>query len=154
AVSPTEFDRLWQELCASYPSAASYLNSELYPCRSHWAWAWISNIFTAGVRTTGRVEGENRINKMIGGPKKTILQLFNGLNERYLLNSHLFRRLMFLQSSRRQHDSNLESLFCGPLAMLRAQAGPYALQTSYKQMRLSLFYETEVVQLPNEVSSW
>jgi hypothetical protein len=34
------------------------------------------------VRTTGRVEGENRINKAIGGPKKSFLQLFDGLNER------------------------------------------------------------------------
>jgi hypothetical protein len=32
-------------------------------------------VFTAGVRTTGRVE-------VIGGPKKMFLQLFNGLNER------------------------------------------------------------------------
>jgi hypothetical protein len=82
AVSPTEFDRLWQEMCTSYALAADYLNNELYPCRSQWAWAWVSNIFTAGVRTTGRVEGENRINKAIGGPKKTMLQLFKGLNER------------------------------------------------------------------------
>lgn len=82
AVSPTEFDRLWRTLCDRYPAAAGYLESELYPCRSQWAWAWVSNIFTAGVRTTGRVEGENRINKLIGGPKKTNLQLFNGLNER------------------------------------------------------------------------
>jgi hypothetical protein len=62
--------------------------------------------------------------------------------------------ISFFQSSRRQHDSNLESLFCGPLATLRQHAGPYALQISYKQMQLSLFYETEVVQLPNEVRSW
>ncbi|KAJ6599702.1 hypothetical protein DFH09DRAFT_901706, partial [Mycena vulgaris] len=34
--------------------------------------------------------------------------------------------------------------------ILREHAGPYSLQVSYKQMQLSLFYETEVVQLPNE----
>jgi len=78
-VSP---ERQWSILATRYPSASRYLDEELYPCRSHWAWAWVSNIFTAGVRTTGRVEGENRINKAIGGPKKTFLQLFNSFNER------------------------------------------------------------------------
>jgi hypothetical protein len=82
AVSPDEFERLWSSLGTKYPAAAKYIDAELYPCRSQWAWAWVSNIFTAGVRTTGRVEGENRINRMIGGPKKTFLQLFEGLNER------------------------------------------------------------------------
>jgi hypothetical protein len=82
AVSPEEFEREWHVLTTRYPSAAKYLDEELYSCRSHWAWAWVSTIFTGGVRTTGRVEGENRVNKAIGGPKKTFLQLFNGLNDR------------------------------------------------------------------------
>lgn len=81
-VSPAEFDRLWNILVTRYPAASEYLDTELYSCRSHWAWAWVSNIFTGGVRTTGRAEGENRINKIIGGPKKTFLQLFEGLNQR------------------------------------------------------------------------
>ncbi|KAJ7112253.1 hypothetical protein C8R44DRAFT_632289, partial [Mycena epipterygia] len=110
----------------------------------------VSNVFTAGVRTTGRVEGENRINKAIGGPKKTFLQLFNGLNER--TQDQATRDL--IQSSRRQHESNLESLFAGPLKMLRDYAGPFALQTCYKQMQDSLFYSTEVIQRPNEIGSW
>lgn len=84
APSPSEFDRLWSELTTRYPSAASYLNNELHPCREQWAWAWISYVFTAGVRTNGRVEGENRVNKLIGGPKVTFLNLFHGLNNRTL----------------------------------------------------------------------
>ncbi|KAJ6482220.1 hypothetical protein C8R47DRAFT_982076, partial [Mycena vitilis] len=91
----------------------------------------ISNVFTAGVRTTGRVEGENRINKAIGGPKKSLLQLFNGLNER-------------------SEDQTAKSL----IQMLRDHAGPLGLQTCYKQMQDSLFYSTEVVQRLNEVTSW
>jgi hypothetical protein len=82
AISPDEFDRQWSALTTRYPTASKYLDEELYSCRSHWAWAWVSNVFTAGVRTTGRVEGENRINKAIGGPKKSFLQLFDGLNSR------------------------------------------------------------------------
>ncbi|KAJ7208121.1 hypothetical protein B0H12DRAFT_1034314 [Mycena haematopus] len=91
----------------------------------------MSNVFTAGVRTTGRLEGENRINSTIGGPKKTFLQLFNGLNER-------------------TEDQTAKDL----IQMLRDHAGPFALHTCYKQMQDSLFYSTEVVQLPHEVTSW
>jgi hypothetical protein len=82
AVSPEEFDHLWLLLVTNFPSARQYLQDELYPCRSQWAWAYTSFQFTCGVRTNGRVEGENRVNKLIGGPKKSAFQLFNGLNER------------------------------------------------------------------------
>ncbi|KAF7342690.1 hypothetical protein MSAN_02026900 [Mycena sanguinolenta] len=150
AVSPDEFERLWGELTTNYPSAARYLDQELYPCRAQWAWAWMSNIFTAGVRTTGRLEGENRINSSIGGPKKSFLQLFNGLNAR--TEDQTTKDL--IQPSRRRHDSNLEALFAGPLQILRNHAGPFALQTCYRQMQDSLFYSTEVVQLPHKVTSW
>lgn len=82
AVSPDEFQRLWTDLITKYPASESYLNRELYPCREKWAWAWVSHVFSAGVRTNGRVECENRVNKAFGGPKKTLLQLFTSLNER------------------------------------------------------------------------
>jgi hypothetical protein len=82
AVSPEEFDHLWHILVTNFPSARQYLQDELYPCRSQWAWAYTSFQFTCGIHTNGRVEGENRVNKLIGGPKKSAMQLFNGLNER------------------------------------------------------------------------
>ena len=82
AVSPDEFQRLWTDLMTRYPTTASYMNRELYPCREQWAWAWISYAFMAGVRTNGRVEGENRVNKTFGGPKKNLYQLYNSLNNR------------------------------------------------------------------------
>lgn len=81
AVSPDEFDQHLQILTATYPAAAGYLNEELYPCRQKWAWAWISSMFTAGVRTNGRIESENCVNKALGGAKTTLLQLFNNLND-------------------------------------------------------------------------
>ena len=62
-----------------YPAARHYLDEELHPCREQWAWAWI---FTGGIRTNGCCEVENCITKAIGGPKKTLFQLFNGLNDR------------------------------------------------------------------------
>ncbi|KAJ7224893.1 hypothetical protein C8J57DRAFT_1093865, partial [Mycena rebaudengoi] len=95
----------------------------------------VSNIFTASVRTSG----ENRVNKSIGGPKKSFLQLFNGLNSR----------------SEEQGANNLiRSLFSGPLQIIRAHAGPFAVQKCYSQMEDTLFYTTEVVQRPTEVTSW
>ncbi|KAJ7788155.1 hypothetical protein B0H14DRAFT_3095201 [Mycena olivaceomarginata] len=148
-----EFWVQWNELTTRYSSVAKYLDEELYSCRSHWAWAWVSNVFTAGVRTMGRTEGENRINKEIGGPKKTFLQLFEGLNER--TQDQTTRDLIQVrQSSRRRHESNLQALFPGPLKMLRDHDGPLALQTCYKQMQESIFYSTEVILRPYEVSSW
>lgn len=82
AVSPEEFDRLWNLLLSRYPAGRIYLEEEIYPSREHWGWAWLSTTFTAGVRTNGRVEVENRVNKALGGPKKTLFQVFNALNER------------------------------------------------------------------------
>ena len=74
--------RLWLILITNFPSARQYLQDELYPCWSQWAWAYTSFQFTCGVRTNCHVEGENRVNKLIGGPKKSAMQLFNGLNDR------------------------------------------------------------------------
>ncbi|KAJ7696331.1 hypothetical protein B0H14DRAFT_2418532 [Mycena olivaceomarginata] len=134
AVSPDEFDRLWKHLTATYPAAQQYLDGELYPCRQRWAWAWISSTFTAGVRTTGRVESENRVNKVIGGPKKTLLQLFDGLNNR--TNDQTENDLI------RQRE------------LLREHAGPYANEKCRREMKESMFYTVEVVQLPSGMRSW
>lgn len=80
AVSPDEFEHLWGELTLQYPVMQDYLNGELYPCRERWAWAWISTRFTAGIRTTGRVESENRISKASVGAKTSAKQPFDFLN--------------------------------------------------------------------------
>ncbi|KAH7903945.1 hypothetical protein BJ138DRAFT_1167358 [Hygrophoropsis aurantiaca] len=152
AVSPEEFDRLWAAIVARYPAADEYLR-EIYNCRERWAWAWVSHVFTAGVRTNGRVESENRVNKALGGPKKPLLHLFNSLNER--TNGQTVQEMIRVrESSRRQHNFHLETLFTGPLALLRKYAGPFALQTCYRQMEESVFYEAHVVQRPLGVSSW
>ncbi|KAF8230436.1 hypothetical protein L208DRAFT_1281685, partial [Tricholoma matsutake] len=57
------------------------------------------------------------------------------------------------KSSRRQHITQLESLFLLPLATLRKYVGPFALHTCHQQMQHSLFH-TEVVQLPPQVQKW
>jgi MULE transposase domain len=82
AVSPEEFDRLWSHLIARYAGAREYLEEELYPCQERWAWPWVSSKFTAGVRTNGRVEAENRVSKGLGNAKSTCKELFDALNLR------------------------------------------------------------------------
>lgn len=82
AISPENFDIQWRQLTAQYPAAQKYLDEELYPCRRQWAWVYVSHKFTCGVRTNGRVEVENRITKAFGGPRKSLKDLFDGLNDR------------------------------------------------------------------------
>ncbi|KAJ7327952.1 hypothetical protein DFH08DRAFT_709957, partial [Mycena albidolilacea] len=108
---------------------------------------------------------ENRINKIIGGPKKSFLQLFDGLNERSedqttkefiqvrQAGCFIFRLICLIHSTlspRRQHESNLESLFAAPLKLIRQYAGGFALQTCCGRVPDGLFCATEVIQRPNE----
>ncbi|KAJ7096840.1 hypothetical protein C8R44DRAFT_643740 [Mycena epipterygia] len=133
-------------------SPTDYLQ-ELYTVRDRWAWAWISHLFTAGIRTNGRVETENRVTKALGGAKKTLFQLFTALNERskQQTGADLIRSR---ESSRRQHPGQIESLFTLIMAHLREYVGPFALSTSFKQMELSVFYQADVLQLPEGTRNW
>lgn len=45
-------------------------------------------------------------------------------------------------------------MFASILILVRQHAGPFALRTVYRQMEESLFYETEVVQLPHGIKTW
>ncbi|KAF8813319.1 hypothetical protein BYT27DRAFT_7081362, partial [Phlegmacium glaucopus] len=121
-------------LVSRYPSGRDYLEKELYPCRERWAWPWVSSKFTAGVRTNGRVEVENRMNKELGNAKATCKQLFDGLNLR----------------------TNGQSMsdMVRPLKLLRDHVGPFALQKCYTEMELSMFYQTEVLKRPAGIRDW
>ncbi|KAG6912960.1 hypothetical protein DXG01_010809, partial [Tephrocybe rancida] len=153
AVSPDDFESKWQQLTAHYPSVQQYLDDELYPCRRQWAWAYTSHQYTCGIRTNSRVEGENRVNKAIGGPKKSLKQLFDGLNER-TDGQTVQEMTKSRDSSRRQHPTSIESIFPGPLSLVRQYAGPFALKTCYEQMELSMFYRVETVLRPEGVDNW
>jgi hypothetical protein len=81
APSPKSFLSAWERLVSKYPAGAAYLMEEVYPDRERWAWAWVGSRFTAGIRTTGRVEGQHRIYKLKGaGRNTTISELFDLLN--------------------------------------------------------------------------
>ncbi|KAJ7713779.1 hypothetical protein B0H14DRAFT_2222238, partial [Mycena olivaceomarginata] len=109
--------------------------------------------FTAGVWTTGRVESENLVNKIIGGPKKSLLQLFNGLNKR--TNNQTKNDLIKkCQSSCPHHVANLESLFLPVIELLQKYAGPFANEKCRREIEESMFYTMEVVQLPSGARDW
>ena len=73
--SPVAFERAWAQLLVDYPAARPYLDRELWPTRSRWAWAWIGTRFTCGIRTSGRVEGENAVNRRLGDSKTSLFDL-------------------------------------------------------------------------------
>ncbi|KAJ6543450.1 hypothetical protein DFH09DRAFT_928671 [Mycena vulgaris] len=152
AVSPEDIDKQWKALVARYPIARTYLH-DLYQVRDRWAWAWVSIIFTGGIRTNGRVEVENRITKVISGAKKNLFQVFTGLNER-TEEQNKAELVRVRESSRKKHPGQLESLFKPILDLLRENVGPFALQTCFKQMELSMFYSARVLQLPEGICDW
>lgn len=91
AVSPEIFGQKFNALVAKYPATAEYLRTNIYPDRDHWAHAWVSTHFTCGLTTSGWVEVQNRVNKAMAGPKRTILTAFEQLYGRTeeQTNNHL-----------------------------------------------------------------
>ena len=81
-ISPDDFELKWAKLLEDFPRSRAYLEKVLYPVKERWAWAWISACFTCGVRTSGRVECENRVNKLFGNTKTSVYKLVKALIER------------------------------------------------------------------------
>jgi hypothetical protein len=89
AISPEALEASWQKLMAKYPAAQEYLDRELWPDRERWAWTYLATRYMCGVRTSGRVEGENRVNKLIGDSKTTAYELVMKLIERSNMQADL-----------------------------------------------------------------
>ncbi|TFK33808.1 hypothetical protein BDQ12DRAFT_577998, partial [Crucibulum laeve] len=102
----------------------------------------ISNIFTAGVRTNGRVESENRVNKGLLNAKTTLMQMFTIVNERST------------GQTEKEMRNVKEVLFPGPLKILWQHAGPFALNTAYREMEASVFYDVTSLVLPDGMTTW
>ena len=71
--SEETFEDAFRDLVDRWPAASSYLTTNLYPDRQKWAWAWLGNSFAAGLRTTGRVEGEHKNYKLLGLSRSSTL---------------------------------------------------------------------------------
>jgi hypothetical protein len=82
AISPTAFDIKWRKLLDHFPSSHDYLEKVLGPSRERWAWYSVSTQFTCGVRTTGRVESEHAVNRLLGDTKTGLCELVKRLLRR------------------------------------------------------------------------
>jgi MULE transposase domain len=81
--SSKTFEDAFNELVNRWPAASNYLMTNLYPDRTMWAWAWVGNSFAAGLRTTGRVEGEHKNYKLLGlSRSSTLNEVFDLLSDR------------------------------------------------------------------------
>ena len=78
SISPSALEEAWDDLLAKFPTARPYLEHEIWPGRERWAWAYVAPRFTCSVRTSGRVEGENSVNKLLGNLKTSVYDL--GMN--------------------------------------------------------------------------
>ena len=82
SLSPEVFQLRWNKLLDDFPRCRTYLERVLYPTRERWAWPWVSPRFTCAVRTSGRVESENRVNKLFGNTKTSFFDLTQALISR------------------------------------------------------------------------
>lgn len=153
AVSPEMFTERWEALVASFPEAAAYLTNELWPCRERWAWTFVAHKFTVGSRTNGRVESENRVSKSWSGAKTSLYQLYAATNKRTDGQS-LKDMCTVRDSSRQKHPSQIETVFPGPLSVIRKHVGPFGLQICFREMESSLYYTVEALQIPAGFRYW
>lgn len=66
----------------------------------------------------------------------------------------IYFHFIFYQSSRRQHAKPIETVFPGPLQLVRQFTAPFPLQKCYEQMEQSMFYRTRVLQRPDGIRDW
>jgi len=76
------FHERWIKLIEKYPNANHYLIRALFPSRKSWAHAFTSNIFTAGIQITSRVESYNSIIKCELAACSTLCDLESALDAR------------------------------------------------------------------------
>ena len=81
AISPEALEIAWRDLLMRYPATREYLDQELWPDHERWAWTYVATRYTCGARMSGRVEGENHINKQLGDSKMSAYQLVTKLIE-------------------------------------------------------------------------
>ncbi|KAF7302905.1 hypothetical protein MKEN_01252800 [Mycena kentingensis (nom. inval.)] len=73
---------------------------------------------------------------------------------RSITDQHDNKLIRIRDSARVRHPGPIEELYKDILDQLRQYAGPYALQTTYKQMELSVGYLAVQLQRPPEYRRW
>lgn len=82
AISPDAFTTAWDDLVTNFPATEDYLNGHLWDTRTKWGRPWVATRFTCGVRTTGRVESENKENRKGNNTKTSVYDLVVSLLDR------------------------------------------------------------------------
>ena len=90
--TPERFDHQLAALSAEFPTVIPYIEGTLLPVKERWGRAWVGMKFTCGLRTNGRSESEQAINKSLGGPKVSLSTLAKRLNEHVLNQDEQYRR--------------------------------------------------------------
>ncbi|KAJ7740316.1 hypothetical protein B0H16DRAFT_1324425, partial [Mycena metata] len=152
AVLDKDFESKWHLVVARYLAAGDSLHN-LSEVLTRWAWAWVSTIFTAGIRTNGRVKSENQVTKGITGPGKNLFQVFTALNEPTKEQSR-DTVIRVREAARKSHPTQLETLFKSVLDLLRLHPRLFTLQMCHQQLELSLYYTTHALQLPHGIRNW
>ena len=169
AISPVAFEHAWARLIEHYPAVGPYLQGEPWMTRERWAWTYVATRFTCGVRTSGRVEGENAVNRLLGDSKTSLYDLVLNLIARAAAQGDMevlricqvsstsrffssFLVLIMMQATWLRHPTQTDTLFELPLKLLRDHCMPYAVQKSYDEMENSVFYMAERVNLRDGTS--
>jgi hypothetical protein len=74
-----EFTSHWTDIIKKFPAAASYLNSQLFKCRTTWSSAWTLQFTTFGARSTQRVESMNALVKHFTDTNDPLSGLFDAI---------------------------------------------------------------------------
>ncbi|KAE8224935.1 hypothetical protein CF319_g2242 [Tilletia indica] len=143
--SPKAFEKRWTELIRLFPRAKSYLEAVQYPNRRSWAAAWTRTQFTANTRTTGRVESENGVNKMLSGRKTTLSELVPRLLERAIQQGDASDgSAKFLYGN----PNTVEDYFQEIVDLLRSQCTIWVRIRAAEDMKQAMFYRVVASELP------
>ncbi|KAE8242619.1 hypothetical protein A4X13_0g7085 [Tilletia indica] len=154
--SPSLFDARFKDLVRSYRPSRTYLEETLYPIRQKWASCWTMTAFTAGSRTTGRIESENAVSRSFANTSTTLLDLFKRLFQRAEEQDRNSReRSKSHKNILRSHARVHERIFVGLLDHLRRGCTIHAVTCSYKEMEGSLGWRADLMSLAEEDNgSW
>ncbi|KAL9931364.1 hypothetical protein V8E36_009761 [Tilletia maclaganii] len=126
-----------------FPRAERYLEAEHWPTRQSWATPWVRTRFTADTRTTGRVESENSVNKLLGNRKTSLSDLFQSLVQRAAQQAQPSKLAAYLL----QRETATESHFRDILDRLRAHCDIWVVKRAVAEMEHASFYEAKAVNL-------
>ncbi|KAF9895588.1 hypothetical protein BX616_009319, partial [Lobosporangium transversale] len=141
------FDYLWGELLDDHKDDAkvvSYLET-LHKRRSHWAGPWVKSSFTAGMRSTQRVEMTHNLIKSVGINSQTsLVDLFEVLSK--TAGDEHFRYKMDLKVPD-VTDSMIVKTFEQVLKMNSKYLTKYSMNEIRKEMGYSFGFSHQALDL-------